>query len=48
MAWEISLISSSSIACQSTLWSSPSASSTTAAFSGPESRPGSVIAFLSG
>ncbi len=46
MACEISLISSSSRACHSMTWSSPSASSTTAAFSTPLSRLGSSMIFL--
>ena len=44
MAWEITLISSSSSWRQTPAWSSPSANSTTAAFSAPLSRLDSVIA----
>ena len=44
MAWEISLISSSSRASHSRVWSSPSDSRITAAFSGPARRRTSSMA----
>src|SRR4051812_26125955 len=46
MAWEISLISSSSSASHSTMCSSPSANRMIAAFSAPLSRAMSVTPFL--
>src|SRR5215472_15233565 len=45
MAWDTSLISSSSRCRQIASWSSPSDSRITAAFSGPDSRPASTIDF---